>query len=103
MYEKEITLKNPISSVRDALLGALGFGVILASTHSALLPDYKHDLSPVDFKAKVMSELHTHSDHHKVVHNHILADPKHLRNTRSEGDKVAENDGLRGNWDVYQA
>jgi hypothetical protein len=102
MYEnQEQTIKTPLVNLKDILLGALGFGVILASTHGAIFPDHHQNLSPTDFSAKVASELHTHNDF-QVQNNHVLADPKQLRSVRSEGDKVAESDGLRGNWDVYQ-
>jgi hypothetical protein len=100
---QDITAKTPLASAKDVLIGALGFGVILASTHGVMFPGHHQDLSPADFTAKVVSELHTHNDFQLQHNNHILADPKQLRNVRSEGDKVAENDGLRGNWDVYQA
>ncbi|MCL2280464.1 hypothetical protein FWC31_01065 [Candidatus Saccharibacteria bacterium] len=103
MYEnREITLKNPLLSIKGLLAGLLGFGVILASTHGVLMPDHQRDLSPTDFKAKVLRESHTHNDDSHVHYDHIFVDPKHLRSTRSEGDKLAESDRLRGNWDVYQ-
>lgn len=99
---QEIIQKNPLENARDLLVGALSLGVILASTHGALFPGHHQGLSPTDFTAKIIRELHTHNDF-QIQNSHILVDPKHLRNVRSEGDKVAENDGLRGNWDVYQA
>ena len=103
MYkDQEITKKNLLDGVRELLVGALSLGVVLASTHGALLPGAMEDLSPIDFTGKVIRELHTHNDF-QIQNNHILIDPKHLRNVRSEGDKTAENDRLRGNWDVYQA
>jgi hypothetical protein len=98
----ESTAKTPLTSVKDILLGALGFGVVLASTHGAILSDHHQDLTPTDFTAKITSELHTHNDF-QIQNSHLLVDPKHLRHVRSEGDKVAENDSLRGNWDVYRA
>ena len=99
---KELTTKTPGAVFRDLMTGALSLGVVLASTHGGLLPSQHHDLSPTDFTAKIVLELHTHNDF-QVQNNHILVDPKHLRSIRSEGDKTAENDGLRGNWDVYCA
>jgi len=99
--DKEVALKNPSLSSKDFLAGVVGFGIVLASTHGALLPNRQHDLSPLDFKAKVASELHIHNDLH-LRNDQIIVDPKYLRKIRSEGDKTAENDGLRGNWDVYQ-
>jgi hypothetical protein len=102
MYEnQEQTAKIPPVNLKDILLGVLGFGVILASTHGVIFPDHHQDLSPTDFTAKVIRELHTHNDF-PVQNSRVLADPKHLRSVRSEGDKAAEKDGLRGNWDVYQ-
>ncbi len=81
----------------------LGAGVILAATHGAFLDAGHHqDLSPVNFTAKIMNDLHIHHDH-SVVQSHVLADPRSLRNIRSDGDKTAENDPLRENWDVYTA
>jgi len=103
MYEnQQIIEKSPSDRLRELLVGALGFGVILASTHGAPFPDHHKDLTPSEFTSKIISELHIHNDF-QVKHNHILVDPKYLRSVRSEGDKVAERDGLRGNWDVYQA
>jgi hypothetical protein len=103
MYEnQEITERNPLNSLKELLIGALSFGVILASTHGAIFSDHHKELSPTDFAAKIVSELHTHSYIH-IQHGRVLVDPKSLRQVRSEGDKTAESDGLRGNWDVYQA
>jgi hypothetical protein len=96
---QELALKNPLIDIRELMAGILSFGIILASTHGALFPEHHQDLSATDFTAKVVRELHTHNDF-QIQNNHILADPKHLRNIRSEGDKV-RIDGLRGNWDVY--
>jgi len=78
----------------------LSFGVLLAATHGAFIGDHHQDLTPVDFTAKVVKDLHIHNDF-SVQHNHVLADPKWLRSVRSDGDKTAENDSLRGNWDAY--
>ena len=98
---KELTVKNPLTSVSEFLTSMLSIGVIIASTHGALLPVEHHQkLSPSDFTAKVIHDLHVHNDF-QVQKSHVLADPKHLRNVRSEGDKVAERDGLGDNWDVY--
>jgi len=103
MYEnKEITLKEPFAVFRKLLASILGFGVLLTSTHSALLPIQKHDISPTDLKSKAISELHIHIDDSPLQHKNILLDPRYLRSVRSEGDKLAENDSKRGNWDVYQ-
>ena len=104
MYKnKEITSEKQFTViVRKLLASALGLGVLLTSTHGALLPGGKHDISPTDFKSKVISELHTHTDS-PLNHKKILLDPRQLRGVRSEGDKLAENDSKRGNWDVYQA
>ena len=103
MYKnQEITKKNLLDGIRELLVGALSFGVVLASTHGAFFSEHSKNLSPTDFTGKVIRELHTHNDF-QIQNSHILVDPKHLRNVRSEGDKTAENDRLRGNWDVYQA
>jgi len=102
VYENQKTiLQNFLVNTKDLLSSVVGFGVVLASTHGALIPDHHRDLSPTDFKTKVARELHTHDDL-KLQTNHILVDPKYLRSIRSEGDKAAENDRLRGNWDVYR-
>jgi hypothetical protein len=103
MYENQTitTEKTFIDCLKEYLAGALSFGLVLAATHGALLGNQHGDLAPTDFKAKVASELHTHSDIH-VQHNHILVDPKSLRAVRSEGDKTAERDLARGGWDAYQ-
>jgi hypothetical protein len=96
------TSKTKLARLWEYLAGILSFGVVIASTHGALIPDHHQDLTPTDFSAKVISDLHTHADFH-LQSDHILVDPKQLRSVRSEGDKTAESDGLRGNWDVYQA
>jgi len=78
----------------------LGCGVVLAATHGAFASNGHVDLTPAVFANRLASELHIHNDF-SLQQNHILVDPRSLRHTRSEGDKTAENDGLRGNWDVY--
>ncbi|MDR1969989.1 MAG: hypothetical protein LBQ11_01415 [Candidatus Nomurabacteria bacterium] len=104
MYEnKEITLRQSFTNARNFLNSLLSLGVILTSAHGALLlPGNQQLSSPVDFKTKVIQELHTHNDAH-FQNSRVLADPKSIRGVRSEGDKVAENDSMRGNWDVYQS
>lgn len=86
---------------RNTVGAALGAGILLASTHSSALGS-NYSLSPVDFKVKVVGDLHTHSDINLQA-SRILLDPRSLRAVRSDGDKLAEDDSTRGNWDVYQA
>ena len=103
MFENAKTeSKNVLTTTQKFLSFLLGCGVLLATTHGALFGDHHSDLTPVDLTSKIVKDLHIHNDF-SLQHSHIIADPRSLRHIRSEGDKTAENDSLRGNWDVYQA
>lgn len=90
------------NNFNQLLMATLGYGVVLTTMHGAFLDKNHQDLAPNDVSAKVVRELHTHAEI-KLQTNRVLVDPKSLRSVRSEGDKAAERDGLRGNWDVYVA
>ena len=100
---KTSTIKQKLTSLyRNAVSLSLGAGILLASTHSSALGS-NYGLSPVDFKVKVVGDLHTHSDINLQA-SRILLDPRSLRAIRNDiGNKIAGGDGLRGNWDVYVA
>ncbi|MCL2451266.1 hypothetical protein FWD20_00035 [Candidatus Saccharibacteria bacterium] len=101
MYQnKEITLERFSGFRYNLLAGLLSLGVIVTGLHGASLFE-KNSISPTDFKSQIVKELHTH-DHSPFKPKPVLADLRQLRNVGSEGDKVAENDSKRSNWDVYQ-
>jgi hypothetical protein len=104
MYKnKELTIEKPlIVRVKECLTGLLGVGMMIAATHGAFFGGSNDGIAPADFKSKVVSELHTHSDI-QLQHNRIVVDPKSLRSVRSDGDKTAEGDSMRGGWDAYCA
>ena len=96
------TVENTLTVPQKLLSMLLGCGVILAATHGAFFSDSYSSMTPVDFNGKVTKDLHTHTDF-SLHKGHIWVDPRSLRHIRSEGDKTAESDSLRGNWDFYRA
>lgn len=98
---QQIITENGIERARDILMSLIGAGLLMVSTHGVFTGAYDHNnFTSKELSAKVAAELHTHSDIH-LNHNKVMIDPKSLRSVRSEGDKVAEKDPNRSNWDVY--
>lgn len=86
---------------QNLLMTALSYGMLLSSMHGAYTGGHG-SLAPSDFRTQVIREMHTHSDI-QIQANRVILDPRSLRSIRSEDDKLAETDGLRGNWDVYRS
>jgi len=102
MFENtKMNATTTLSPVQKFLSFVLGCGVILAAMHGAFIGNNHVDLTPASFTSKVANDFHVHNDF-SLQQNHIMVDPRSLRHIRSEGDKTAANDSLRGNWDVYQ-
>jgi len=94
------TTKSP--DIHNKILSALlGLGVILATTYGAPFADHHKSTTPVDFTARVINDLHTHTDF-AFAKDRVLLDPRSLRSVRSEGDKIAEIDLARDGWSVYR-
>lgn len=79
----------------------LGVGVMLATTHGAPFTEQHKNSTPVDFTAKVIKDLHTHTDF-AFAKDRVVLDPRSLRSVRSDDDKLAEIDLTHGNWDIYR-
>lgn len=97
---KTHTTEQPMSNAQILLSTLLGCGVILTSTYGAFVNDHHKDLSPVDFTAKVVKDLHTHNDF-SFQSNHVLADSRSLKGLRAENGKTILNEFSRGGWDAY--
>ncbi|MCL2037499.1 hypothetical protein FWG95_00590 [Candidatus Saccharibacteria bacterium] len=97
-YHKSKTLPSAHHKILSTLLG---LGVVIATTQGAPFCEQNKSITSIDFTAKVIKDLHTHTDA-GFAKDRVLLDPRSLRSVRSEDDKLAELDLSRDGWSVYR-